>query len=61
MSLASCMKCWDDICTCGYKYEGLSEAARMQVASAALGITVEALREALEMPSVRLNTRNKRI
>lgn len=24
MSLASCAKCWDDICTCGWKYRDWS-------------------------------------
>lgn len=31
MSMSDCENCWDDVCTCGYKYKHLSPAERREI------------------------------
>lgn len=43
MSLASCPKCWDDLCKCGYQYAKWPKDARIKQAAAVLGMDVTVL------------------
>lgn len=44
MSLASCPKCWDDLCTCGWQWRGMAKQKRMEAAAAILGIPFDTLK-----------------
>jgi len=39
MSLADCVKCWDNPCTCGYDYAEWPITRRIELAAVILGIS----------------------
>lgn len=48
MSLAACIKCYDNPCTCGHEYKGWVEEKKFGLASVILGISAEELKTALK-------------
>lgn len=47
MGMGNCPKCWDHFCSCGYEYRKWGYERRVELASVALGVSMELLKDTL--------------
>ena len=50
MALSDCPRCWNTPCTCGYEYKDWSQAGRINLAAAILGVDGYKLSRAIKIP-----------